>query len=229
MARTPEQRRKDAEYQRKRRAAASPDWRDAERLKAREYHYAHKSDPDYLARTRRNAITSYNKLKATDPARLRYQQKKAQCKEDGVPFELSYEFFEGCPSNCPQCGKLFEPSGGNRNHVASVDRIDPSVGYTESNCEWICCECNRRKDNHSWKELHEFALTALGRHYGVKNGECKATLVAVNHVVASFQREDGRVVIIGLEPGEDALFEGFLGKQVTIKLTTPDGTPLGTP
>lgn len=41
-------------------------------------------------------------------------------------------------------------------------------------------------------------------------------LVALNHSVASFQRDDGRIVVIGLKAGEEELYKPFLHKDVTI-------------
>lgn len=41
-------------------------------------------------------------------------------------------------------------------------------------------------------------------------------LVALNNSVASFQRDDGRIVVIGLKAGEEELFKPLLMKDVKI-------------
>lgn len=49
--------------------------------------------------------------------------------------------------------------------------------------------------------------------------ELPLKLVALNNSVVSLQRTDGRIVVIGLEPGEDELFKPFLNKNVKITVT----------
>jgi len=46
--------------------------------------------------------------------------------------------------------------------------------------------------------------------------EMRVKLVALNHSVASFQRTDGRIVVIGLKAGEEELFKPLLMKDVKI-------------
>jgi len=46
--------------------------------------------------------------------------------------------------------------------------------------------------------------------------EMRVKLVALNNSVASFQRTDGRIVVIGLGVGEEELFKPLLMKDVKI-------------
>lgn len=46
--------------------------------------------------------------------------------------------------------------------------------------------------------------------------EMRVKLVALNNSVASFQRTDGRIVVIGLKAGEEELFKPLLMKDVKI-------------
>lgn len=46
--------------------------------------------------------------------------------------------------------------------------------------------------------------------------EMPLKLVALNNSVASFQRDDGRILVIGLKSGEEDLFKPLLMKDVKI-------------
>lgn len=50
----------------------------------------------------------------------------------------------------------------------------------------------------------------------VITAEMPSKLVALNNSVASFQRTDGRIVVIGLKAGEEELFKPLLMKDVKI-------------
>lgn len=50
----------------------------------------------------------------------------------------------------------------------------------------------------------------------VITAEMPSKLVALNNSVASFQRDDGRIVVIGLKAGEEELFKPLLMKDVKI-------------
>jgi len=54
--------------------------------------------------------------------------------------------------------------GSSRNNVPSLDRLEPSMGYVPGNVEWICMECNRRKDDMSYAKMLEFAKRGLERN-----------------------------------------------------------------
>lgn len=78
----------------------------------------------------------------------------------GIPFNLTVEDIV-IPSNCPLCsckltkrGHLGRETG--RSTVPSLDRYDPSLGYTRGNILVICFTCNRRKQDMTGEQMIDF-------------------------------------------------------------------------
>ena len=139
--------------------------------KKRAYYQANRGKIRSAARIRnqsgRQAIADRKWREATkNHFRRRWRNKRQNAKKAGVPFDLPLEFFKNMPTHCPQCSTEFAPIGGPRDRSASVERRNPKLGYVLGNCEWLCGACNRRKGDHSWAEMVEFAVAGFLRSVG---------------------------------------------------------------
>jgi len=90
---------------------------------------------------------------------------KERAKEKGLEFNLTREDID-YPSVCPILGLSLERSndGIPKKNSPSVDRIDPSKGYTKDNIQVISSKANFMKRDASILELLAFARGILARH-----------------------------------------------------------------
>lgn len=91
---------------------------------------------------------------------------RKRSKEQNIPFNL-----EECdiiiPTHCPYLGiELITNAkrGESRSNVYSLDKIDPTLGYTKGNVEVISHLANTMKSNATKEQLLEFAKTIIKRH-----------------------------------------------------------------
>lgn len=82
------------------------------------------------------------------------QTKKAECKFRGIEFNLEEQDVE-VPSKCPVLGIPLNREC--RDSSPSIDRVDPSKGYTKDNVAVISMRANRIKSNASALELRMIA------------------------------------------------------------------------
>lgn len=74
---------------------------------------------------------------------------KNRCKKYGHDFDLTDDFLldlmkkQNC--RCPYTNLPFEFTRTKSERAPSLDRIDPSKGYVQSNVEWVCWAINRAK------------------------------------------------------------------------------------
>ena len=72
------------------------------------------------------------------------------------------------PTHCPILGiELVYGNKGHKtglNNSASIDRIDPTLGYTSDNCWIISKLANAMKQNASKEELLKFAIWVIGEY-----------------------------------------------------------------
>lgn len=85
---------------------------------------------------------------------------KKRAKAKNLVFELDLEFLrQTAPDKCPVFGfDLIWDDWGDKNQQAndfspSLDRIDPTKGYTKENTQWISWKANRLKSNATCKDL----------------------------------------------------------------------------
>jgi hypothetical protein len=68
-----------------------------------------------------------------------------RAKSKSLSFELSVEHFTDIISqDCKYCGK---------HNAGGIDRIDPKLGYTTSNCAPCCIQCNTMKFTYSTEDF----------------------------------------------------------------------------
>lgn len=113
-------------------------------LKAREHKLAQKADPQ-----------SYCKRLCVGV--------KARAKEQGLDFDLTpeylYELLEGQNFKCFYTGELLDftvENGDTRSphrNLPSLDKLTPSLGYTQGNVSWCLFHVNRAKSDLTFKEF----------------------------------------------------------------------------
>jgi hypothetical protein len=86
------------------------------------------------------------------PERLRLSKLRYFCKTRNLPFDLE-EIDLMPPQHCPVLG--IELDRRDMNHTPSVDRIDPTGGYTKANICVISMKANNLKKNATLKELRQ--------------------------------------------------------------------------
>lgn len=114
----------------------------------------------------RQAYHIKTKLKASERMRKNYENNKekyilrgikSRAKRLGVAFDLDLEDIQGTKV-CPVLGIELERGGlFTKDNSPSVDRIDPTKGYTKDNIQIISDKANRMKNNASPDELRKFA------------------------------------------------------------------------
>tara|TARA_B100000963_G_C22400233_1_gene568477 strand:+ start:61 stop:777 length:717 start_codon:yes stop_codon:yes gene_type:complete len=78
--------------------------------------------------------------------------------KEGLDFDLTWEYiYKIFPkdSKCPILGIDISFGNWNNDSSASLDKKDPTKGYTEDNVEWLSGRANRLKSNASAEELEK--------------------------------------------------------------------------
>lgn len=74
-----------------------------------------------------------------------------RAKKKGIDFNLDHGDLN-IPTNCPLLGH--EIIEGDYDWGPSLDRLDPSKGYTKDNVKIISNKANRLKGNATYEEMH---------------------------------------------------------------------------
>jgi hypothetical protein len=84
-------------------------------------------------------------------------QKRSRSRREGVPFNLTLDFYNNIPDLCPVLGiPLIKPGPGKPGYNpnrATIDKLVPSLGYILSNCEWISLHANLIKTSATTEEV----------------------------------------------------------------------------
>lgn len=101
--------------------------------------------------------------KKANPLKFMLYNAKHRAKRDGVPFTLT-EFNIEMPTHCPITGVelLYAGTGktkgyGAEDNAASIDKIDPTKGYTPENSVIISWKINRAKAYLSIEDIENMA------------------------------------------------------------------------
>lgn len=100
------------------------------------------------------------------PAKRLLWAAKRRAKDHGLDFDLLEEDIV-IPTHCPYLKIPLvnsRPRGSERRDIASLDRKDPSKGYTKDNIEVISWLANTMKNNATPELLLEFAKEVLKRY-----------------------------------------------------------------
>ena len=96
------------------------------------------------------------------PFRIFIESGKKHSKKRGYKYEITVEFlkslWEQQKGICPYTGKQMILSERGKHHLtsASLDRIDSSKGYSESNVEFVCLFVNLGKNGFTKDQVKEF-------------------------------------------------------------------------
>ena len=100
--------------------------------------------------------------------------RKIWAKKDELPFELSFkEYYElrKATPYCPITGEVFREQGtGNGGDSATLDKINPKLGYTAGNVAFISRKANTIKSNlNSSKEAKQIFKNIIKymKHHGI--------------------------------------------------------------
>jgi hypothetical protein len=130
------------------------DWKNKEEVRVymKEY-YLKKKLEDPLFSKRRN-----RRYRDNNTERLALDSIKARAKLKGIIFDLKWEDIKDYDT-CPVFNeKLKRARGsGGKKFSPSVDRIDPTKGYTKDNIQVISKLANSMKSNATPEELLKFA------------------------------------------------------------------------
>lgn len=139
-------------------ARQDPEMRKKNQERVRAYRLAH---PDHMKKYR-------IRHREQNRASAMWSGSKKSAKEKGVAFDLDKQWFKDrlqC-GVCEMSGLPFDMKGKRVPNGPSIDRIDPTGGYTKDNCRLILWWLNRAKTNLS----DEYCL-AVFRAVFIKRGE----------------------------------------------------------
>ena len=124
-------------------------------------YYLHRlgRNPDYV-----NVKKNRYRVEATSADNIKNYHRRcllnsirSKCKKRNIPFNLTLEDII-IPDSCPVFGFTLERSEGYRSdRSASIDRIDPKLGYVKGNIVVVSMKANQMKSNGNWQELQKLA------------------------------------------------------------------------
>jgi len=119
-----------------------------------EYHRAwSRKNPDRIKGYYRKHLEKY-------PTSGMHKACKGRAKKLGIPFDISMEDLI-IPTHCPVLGiELKQKSRGKSGpafNSPSIDRINPSIGYTKDNIQIISFKANAMKQDATLEELRKFS------------------------------------------------------------------------
>jgi hypothetical protein len=108
-----------------------------------------------------------NRLDQYSPFKYHANKARSRSKQKGYKTDLNAEYLKEVWDNqsgiCPYTGIKMEISRTSRDEdikktpiKASLDRIDPNIGYTKGNVEFVCYCVNVMKNDFSKKEMVNF-------------------------------------------------------------------------
>ena len=124
----------------------------------------HENNSDYRREYYQNNKEVFKERRKGKNNRLRemFRSAKRRASNDCLPFDLTIEYMETIAmDHCPVTGELLDwelqfSEEGKRNAMApSLDKIIPSLGYTQGNVAIICERMNRLKSDMTLEELNQ--------------------------------------------------------------------------
>jgi hypothetical protein len=132
------------------------DYRKSKRKKNRDYQRNRRAtNNDLVCEQRRN---SWRRL---DPRKRILQQSRSRAKRKGIDFNLELEDII-IPNECPLLGLPFIiGTKDNYEQTHSLDRVDPTKGYTKDNVWVVTKKANSMKNSATKEELLYFAYKII--------------------------------------------------------------------
>jgi len=132
-----------------------------------------------------------------------------------IPFNLTLEHLRELYNieKCPCCDAMFSTGkkSENASNCRSIDRLVPSLGYTDFNTGVICRECNNQKGTSTLTELYE-----LG-HFRMANWLAKTIKDRENSILESDARAIHRLDLSAVKIEKEAeppIFTKLISKPV---------------
>lgn len=97
------------------------------------------------------------------PARSMWEAAKARAKREGIAFEITKADVEAVTAinRCAIFGMELKTGGPKQDNSASLDRIDPTLGYVPGNIQLLSLLANRMKNSATPAQLETFAAAVL--------------------------------------------------------------------
>lgn len=117
----------------------------------------------YYHRNREACRKKENERRRHDPYAVRYRNLKSSAKRRGHAFTLTLSQLTELlqTRTCPICSvdllPVMSEGSVNADNLATIDRLDPTAGYTVQNAVLICYRCNRIKQDATPAELRRVA------------------------------------------------------------------------
>lgn len=112
---------------------------------------------DWYQRTKETRIVNHKKYYQENYLVAYLSGMKRRAKSKGLEFDLTVDDLK-FPETCPVFGfKLERGDGCVKYNSPSVDRIDPTKGYTRDNIQFMSHKANAMKNNATQEELELFA------------------------------------------------------------------------
>jgi hypothetical protein len=143
--------------------------RELGRVRNRRYHEKNKDAVNARAKARNwnydpvTAKTKRQKYYERFPARsvLATVQKRADKK--GLGFDLTEEWYDAeFEKGCPVTGIAFARPRSSGPWTAHVDKVNPDLGYTQSNCRLVCAMYNQAKGRWTDEDVLDMAYCLVG-------------------------------------------------------------------
>ena len=114
----------------------------------------------WYAKNRTKVALNSERWRKANPARHLFRLAKGRAKRRGIEFNISIsDIF--VPDVCPHLGIELSTESSELDFRPSLDRKNPSKGYTKDNVMVISHRANRLKNNSSGDELLVLALSVL--------------------------------------------------------------------
>lgn len=139
------------------RAKSYREWHDQNR--ARKY-----SQNLAWRRTNKERIAEYTRIYADEkPWISLLATARKRCKGSGLEYSLTMEWFKSRWTGRCELSGLELVRGNGKQHMRSptIDRIDPSKGYTPENCRFVCLALNAMRGDGTDAEMMELLVATL--------------------------------------------------------------------
>lgn len=115
--------------------------------------HARKVSNQWAKDNRERFNSNCRKARARHPAKRLWLGARYRAQKNDIPFNIEISDIT-IPQVCPVFGRPFEP---HTSYAASLDRIDPSLGYVKGNINVISLKANAMKQDATIEELERFA------------------------------------------------------------------------
>lgn len=135
----------------------------ARRNKERIAEYARR----YRAKAKEVVSAGHQRRRQANPMKYLLKTAKNRARARGIEFTIGADDVVAV-SRCPLLGieVVYGRAGRAQADSASLDRVDPTIGYVAGNVRVISYKANAMKQNASRAELERFAAAILGGWYG---------------------------------------------------------------